>query len=120
MKGKLQFLLLILCLGIFAMPKQLLSAPESTMECCEKRDSSEQSCHEENNKTSETSKDTGCTGSCCTSCGVCSVTVTPALVDNLLIPGGSKKFNADTGKTPYKTPFSSFQLKEIWQPPKIS
>lgn len=120
MVGKLHTILLILCMGIFIMPKQLLSTPSNTMECCEKRDSSVQSCHKEKDKTPAHSHEAGCTGSCCAACGVCSVTVSPALAADLFQPPVNKKFTAEAAKTPYTSPFFSFYLKEIWQPPKIS
>lgn len=120
MRAKLHFMLMIFCLGFFIIPKQSLFSSSTTMECCEMQNKGMENCHQDqNSQGSHSQQDHNCTASC-TACGVCSLTITPALSAEVFLAPLSKKFNTNAVKTPYKTPFVSFCLKEIWQPPKIS
>lgn len=120
MKAKLQFLMLILCMGLFIVPKQLLSAPSQTMECCQQHKSSTKTCHNDKNTSSKPGKDAGCAGNCCTFCGICSVSATPAMASEPFGGPVKRKFVSNAAKTPYKSAFFSIHLMDIWQPPKIS
>lgn len=122
MKRKFQFLLMILCLGIFIMPKQIIFAQSKTMECCQKKNDSSKSCHKQkgNCNSQHNKKGNDCSGNCCTSCGICSAFQISIMKSENFISLKKQNLIFKTQNFSYSEPFFNFYLKEIWQPPKIS
>lgn len=109
---QLQFILMIFCLGIFVMPKQMFMR-ENKMECCTKKET--KNCHQGKGG-QESSK------SCSGGCASCSICCTQHLAAIKILLSGTKPeiFYFKKVLFFHKEPLFSSYLKEIWQPPKIS
>lgn len=119
----LKIFLIVLGLGIFILPKQMIFA-QQTEQCCEPK-TTETDCCKTDKKTDRhsekshgDSKKNDCSNDC-TNCNSCS----QHLVFNFLSPDF---FNEATHQTvqkklsfTYKISFYSSKIHHIWQPPKI-
>ena len=124
MSKTLKIFLIVLGLGIFTLPKQMLYA-QSKIECCDqkatkddccKTEKTSSSCHSENPKNNSEKNNSG---DDCTQCHSCTV----HFVLNYLSPE-SKTFStphffAQKLIFEYKNSYFSSNFKNIWQPPKI-
>ena len=123
MLKSLKIFLIILGLGVFILPGQLLSAQEieqcceqSTSENCCKNDA-KKSCHSE--KSGKNDHQSGC-GKDCGNCQNCIISFVlnfyPAVNKMDAVPTiiGSAKIY------PHKFPFFSSLFQNIWQPPKLA
>lgn len=107
---------MILSLGIFILPKQMISAQQTEMSCCKKESKKEDCCKDHHQKSDN--KSHGCDDGCCSSCNTCTTFVfNPVLIEEAII--SSNKVVDKTSAFRYQEPFISLSLKEIWQPPKI-
>lgn len=121
MAKKVQFLLMIFCLGMFIFPKQLFSAQKQEMTCCEKEKTEKNCCDKsENSKPCDSNKSHSCDGNC-TNCRACSTSVVFLAVE---IKTELEKQNvlpiSKQVENFYLQPNLSQLPKKIWQPPKIS
>jgi hypothetical protein len=115
---------IVLGLGIFILPKQMIYAQSST-ECCEQNSSKKECCKKEKTSSchSTSSKNKSEKNNCgddCNKCHSCSVHfvmnyLTPEFNSVLKPHFSDKKSNPD-----YSNPYFSFSFQNIWQPPKIS
>ena len=127
MKRYLKFIVLIISLGIFLLPKDNLLAKDLVTTCCNEENSNNthegMSCCSKKDQKSSSSTSTDknqCKDDCCVTCVGCSIHA------NILF---TKYFNVQDYLTPsplhkqntfsYITPLLSDGLKEIWQPPKL-
>lgn len=114
---KLQVLIMIFCLGIFIFPKQNFYAQNmENMDCC-KTEVKDTSCHDTENKDSNKETQNHCKD--CANCNHCI-----SLVNlNINKPETLEIEAAITAHKKavfiYNNPHLSFNLQEIWQPPKI-
>lgn len=123
MSKTLRIFLIVLGLGIFILPKQMLSA-QKKIECCEQKSAKENcckkekptSCHSEDSQNSSEKK--GC-GDDCTQFHSCSV----HSVMNYLSPDTKTflhhHFLSQKLAFEYKSSYFSSNFNKIWQPPKI-
>lgn len=118
MKKRLQLFLMIFSFGMLLLPKQMLLAKEPAMDCCTKTAASSMSCHSGKKDSHETKKN--CTGDCCTSCNTCSVTNLQAADAVFTLSEITYSIFHKRQVFNYIEPALSLNLKEIWQPPKIS
>ncbi|MDO5615134.1 MAG: hypothetical protein Q4G16_03015 [Cruoricaptor ignavus] len=122
MKSKFYILMMFVALGIFLIPKQILFAQTNDMDCCNKTETSTK-CHSETeNKEKDDCSDSQnpCTSKCCVDCATCSI-----FSILLMKPENANPFLGyqDISKKvlfSYSTPYLSYGLRDIWQPPKIS
>ena len=126
MKRYLKFIVLILSLGMFLLPKDNLLAKDLVTTCCQSENKSdkhekETCCSTKDGKhTNSSEHKKQCSNDCCTTCVGCSIH------GNILF---SKYLNLDEvlysspvytqNSFTYITPILSDGLKEIWQPPKL-
>lgn len=123
MSKTLKIFLIVLGLGIFTLPKQMLYA-KSKIECCDQKAKKDDccktektsSCHSENPKNN--SEKNNC-GDDCTQCHSCTV----HFVLNYLSPEAktfsTSRFFAQNLTFEYKNSYFSSNFENIWQPPKI-
>lgn len=121
MAKRFQILLLILCLGIFIIPKQNFSAQSPDTSCCTKKISAKDCCKTKKNskKPCHKSEKSSCEGNC-PKCHMCSVSfvffgINPSdkKADEIKLISSTKE------KFTYLTPEFSSANPKIWQPPKI-
>ncbi|WP_419869137.1 hypothetical protein [Chryseobacterium sp. CT-SW4] len=119
-----KFLTILLCLGLFLIPKDMLYAQSSKEDCCKMSHTEKMDCCK-NHKTStqghgdHDNKNSSCNDDCCSSCIICYTFIEiPSL--NSTLSSLPPVYNL--GKNPvfkYADPYISDSLEEIWQPPKI-
>lgn len=115
---KIQVILMLFCLGIFILPKQLITFQKSEMTCnisSSKNDCCKDTQHNNHNNSE---KKENC-GDDCYSCGTChtfAVFSYPFLKDN---DQDLRKIPVTKEKFTYVTPDFSDVYSKIWQPPKI-
>lgn len=123
MSKTLKIFLIVLGLGIFILPKQMIDAQNSSQscthqtaekDCCNKEKTT--SCHSENSKNN--SEKNNC-GDDCNQCHSCSV----HFIMNYLTPEtkviSKPHFFAQVLNSEYKNSYFSSTFENIWQPPKI-
>lgn len=123
MSKSLKIFLIILGLGIFTLPKQMLVAQNKT-ECCDQKSSVDDcckkekttSCHSENSKTN--SEKNSC-GDDCTQCHSCSVHFVITFLSAEFKNFPKTNFFSQKLNFGYKNSYFSFNFINIWQPPKI-
>jgi hypothetical protein len=121
MAKRIKILIMIFCLGIFIIPKQLFFAQKQEIACCEK-EKPEKSCCEKSNgaEPCDSNKSHSCDGNC-TNCKACSTSVVFLAVE---IKTEIEKQNvlpiSKQVENSYLQPSISQLPKKIWQPPKIS
>lgn len=119
MLKSLKIFLIVLGLGIFIFPKQMIFS-QNKMECSDHKTSDnkccESSCHPEKSKTN--SQKNNC-GDDCNDCKSCSF----HMVNNFVSPETKFKINshffANTLQFNYGDSYFSSAFQNIWQPPKI-
>ena len=123
MKKRFQVLLMILALGVFITPKQILLAQTTQMSCCKSENRDNNRCHNKDQKQEDCSKNQshhkGCSGNCCTNCGSCNTFVYTVLKPDHQLPLLKQFIQNNHKGFRYSDPFISTSLQEIWQPPKI-
>lgn len=120
----LKLLLIVLSLGAFILPKQMLFA-QQTAQCCEQKKQEDnccktekkQPCHDNNSKSHS---DKNHCGNDCANCHSCSLFslfnfVSPEILASESIHLVETKLNFN-----YSVCFISNNFKNIWQPPKIA
>ncbi|KMQ72113.1 hypothetical protein ACM44_03620 [Chryseobacterium koreense CCUG 49689] len=120
----LKLLLIVLSLGAFILPKQMLFA-QQTAQCCEQKKQEDnccktekkQPCHDSNSKSHS---DKNHCGNDCANCHSCSLFslfnfVSPETLASESIHLVETKLNFN-----YSICFISNNFKNIWQPPKIA
>lgn len=114
---------IVLGLGIFILPKQVVFA-QSSIECCDENSTKEECCKNQKPTSchSEKSKDNSPQNNCgddCTQCHSCTVHFVMnflsseagfSLTPHLFV----KKINFN-----YRSTYFSSEIQNIWQPPKI-
>lgn len=117
MKSWIRLFTLVLCLGIFILPKQVFASSAQTEQCCVK-DDSQACCKTEKHHKDSTKDDCQNQSHCCNSCHSPNFS---------FFTKNHSEFSPTSGflGTPfsnfkYSTPYFSSLLKEIWQPPKIA
>lgn len=122
MLRKLQFILMIFCLGIFVFPKQNFNvqfaqntcceSQKQSSDCCKHSEKKSKSCHHESKKEKDCKDD-------CTTCKMCS----PGFVFSATQSGFknelSKSFSDSKNQFSYNLNFWSTEIFNIWQPPKL-
>ncbi|MBW8362410.1 MAG: hypothetical protein K0M56_09530 [Kaistella sp.] len=121
MAKKFQILLLMLCLGIFILPKQIVDAQTPEISCCEKESSQKDCCktEKEPKKPCHENEENSCEGNC-TKCHTCTI----SFVFFGITSGGKTTqllnfISLKKEKYTYLTPEFSTSDSKIWQPPKI-
>lgn len=121
MAKRFHILILMLCLGIFVIPKQIVGAQTPEISCCEKESSQKDCCktEKEPKKPCHENEKKSCEGNC-TNCHSCTVSfvffgIPPAVKKTILLSFYSRKKEKFT----YLTPEFSTSDAAIWQPPKI-
>ena len=109
---------MIICLGLFLVPKENLWSKTSLENCCTSTEMSD-CCKTDENSNHEKSKDgKHCNDDCCSTCSVCHTFVENSFTKNNFweIPTfeSISKFQFE-----YADPFIPNSLQEIWQPPKL-
>ena len=119
MAKKLQFLVLVLCMGLFLMPRQNAMAGELEKSCCKMEQNAEKSCHEDQQTTPCHDSEKKACDSQCTHCNACTVASvsTPAFLQEYIRI--SKKFSGEKTSFAYILPDYSAAHAKIWQPPKL-
>ena len=123
MSKTLKIFLIVLGLGIFTLPKQMLYA-QSKMECCDKKAPKDDcckkekttSCHSENSKNN--SEKNNC-GDDCTQCHSCTVHFVLNYLSSETKNFSTPHFFAQKLIFEYKNSYFSSNFENIWQPPKI-
>lgn len=123
MSRTLKIFFIVLGLGIFILPKQVVFA-QGSIECCDQKNIIEEccdlnqseSCHTENSAEQSTNDNCGDDCNTCHSCTVHFVVnfLSPELNSNLHPHFFIKNFNFKYGNS-----YFSSTIENIWQPPKI-
>ena len=122
MAKKVQLILMIFCLGIFVVPKQIFFAENNEMSCCNKENPTKSCCDKEKSSPCKDSKNKhhSCDGNC-TNCVFCSTSIVFLGVEfQNLLEKISQKHISNKVENFYLQPSLSQLPKKIWQPPKIS
>lgn len=116
---RLQIILMILALGLFLVPKQLL-ATSSAMDCCTSEQMAKNHCqHTKKDNHHQSGDHKNCTGSSCTTCGTCTVfSISVLKADFIHLNSIATKIKSGQSFI-YKEPALQNGICEIWQPPKI-
>ena len=122
MAKKVQLILMIFCLGIFVVPKQIFFAKTQEMSCCNNEKPTKSCCEKEKSSPCKDSKNKhhSCDGNC-TNCSFCASSIAFLKVEfqnefeNISQHNISQKV-----ENFYLQPSLSQLPKKIWQPPKIS
>ena len=123
MSGTLKIFFIVLGLGIFILPKQMIYA-QTTFECCDQKSIKEDCCKTEKTKSchSDLSKNKSEKDNCgddCTNCHSCTV----HFVMNYLTPEFNstlkRHFFIQDLNFEYGNSYFSSDIQNIWQPPKI-
>lgn len=123
MSRTLKIFFIVLGLGIFILPKQMIYA-QTTLECCDQKSTKDNCCKTEKTKSchSENSKNKSEKNNCgddCTQCHSCTV----HFVLNYLSPEISQTANqhlfAKKLNFNYGISYFSSSIQNIWQPPKL-
>ena len=114
----LKIFLMVLGLGIFILPKQMIFA-QNKMECSDhqtsKKECCESSCHPEK---SDKSEKNNC-GNDCSSCNTCSVNFVLNYISPEIYSPLNKNLFAKSNRFNYKISFFPSTIQNIWQPPKL-
>lgn len=122
MAKKFQLILMIFCLGIFVVPKQIFFAENKEMSCCNKENSTKSCCDKEKPSPCKDSKTKhhSCDGNC-SNCVFCSTSIVFLKVEfENKIEKFSQNNISNKVENFYLQPSLSDLPKKIWQPPKIS
>ncbi len=123
MSKTLKIFLIVLGLGIFTLPKQMIYA-QSEMECCDLKSTKDDcgkkektpSCHSENSKNK--SEKSNC-GDDCNKCQSCTVQFVLNYITAESKTSSNQHFHAQKLIFEYKNSYFSSNFHNIWQPPKI-
>ena len=124
MSKTLKIFLIVLGLGIFTLPKQMLYA-QSKIECCDqkatkddccKKEKTSSSCHSENPKNN--SEKNNC-GDDCTQCHSCTVQFVLNFISPEISQTSHRHLFSKTLNFNYGISYFSSNIQNIWQPPKI-
>ena len=108
---------MIICLGLFLVPKESLWSKTSLENCCTSTEMSD-CCKTDGNSTHDKSKDgKHCDDDCCSTCVSCFHVIASVDHKNSFID--IPFINEDLKEYSYTQPIFSNSLKEIWQPPKL-
>ena len=119
----LKIFLLVLSLGIFILPKQIVFAQQTEM-CCElnstkddccNKDQKEQ-CHNENPK----EKNGNSCGNDCANCHSCSLHFNFTYLSTEFFQPQKKSWTEHAENFGYGISYFSSDFQNIWQPPKIA
>ena len=113
-----QLLIIILCLGLFIIPKQNFYAQQTEMSCC-KTDSKKTDCctHHKTSSDKQNHSKKSC-NDCCKDCSF-SANFHYVIHFDELLREDTHTALAQSNRFEYKNPYISFSLHQIWQPPKI-
>lgn len=123
MLKSLKIVLLIIGLGVFILPKQMIFA-QNIENCCSKSSEKENCCKTEKSKpchdsNSQNQSEKNTCGNDCSSCHTCSVN----FVINYISPDAYSPLNknlfAKSNRFNYKISFFPSTIHNIWQPPKL-
>jgi hypothetical protein len=122
MAKQVQIWLLVLCLGLFIVPKQYFLPTAGLNSCCSVSVSKKDKCkteHEKDDCHKDHNNKNHCTGNC-NNCDICHFAMTvfhlPKLNDT---PSESFDLQVKKERFSYITPEISDIFSKIWQPPKI-
>lgn len=123
MLKSLKIFLIILGLGIFTLPTQMLSA-QTVEQCCGEKSENgnccktetEKACHSEN---SSKEKGSSNCGNDCANCHTCSVPVIASYISAEVFSSSAIVFSDQNLVFSYKIPAFSSKIQNIWQPPKL-
>lgn len=124
MLKSLKIFLIILGLGIFIIPKQMLYAKAPTEKCCNKSGQQKDCCQEEeksschSGKSDSKSSKKDC-GNSCANCHTCSVNVVMTYLPHQPIITLLLFHVSKTEVSTYQPPFFTSRFQNIWQPPKL-
>jgi hypothetical protein len=119
----LKIFFIVLGLGIFILPKQMIYA-QSFTECCKQNSPKKECCKKEKTSSchSTSSKNKSEKNNCGDDCNKCH-SCTVHFVMNYLTPEFNSvlkpHFSDKKSILDYSNPYYSFSLQNIWQPPKI-
>ena len=119
----LKIFLLVMSLGIFILPKQMLFAQQTEM-CCEQKSQKDdccnknkkEQCHDENSKDPPKNN----CGNDCANCHSCSMHFVFNYISPEIYESAEKTFSAIQLNFGYGISFFSSDFHNIWQPPKIA
>ena len=115
MKNVLNIVILIFCLGLFLIPKQNFYAQTENIEtCCETKSDKSDCC---NHKKEDSNK--SCQDNCCSACHTCTSYVGQAISKTEKQLSNFVIISFEKANFAYSSPSFSYDLKDIWQPPKI-
>lgn len=113
---------LILCLGLFIVPKQYFLAQNSSDSCCVVSVTKKDHCkaeHKKNSCSKENQHKNHCTGNC-NNCDICHFSIAVFQVPmEPKIPEITTDLQIKKEQFTYITPEISSIYSKIWQPPKI-
>lgn len=115
----LKICLIILGLGVFVLPKQILYA-QKTEQCCEQKTNKDDCCKTEDSKPChpEESEKKDCKKDC-SNCHSCSVSFVLNYISPEIYSPSQKHFFSEKNNFNYEIAFFFSNIHNIWQPPKI-
>ncbi len=115
----LKIFLIILGLGVFILPKQVLFA-QKIEQCCEQKSDKNDCCKTEKPEPchSEKSDKKDC-GNNCSNCHSCSINFVLNYISPEIYSSSQKQFFSEKLSFNYEISFFSSNIHNIWQPPKI-
>ncbi|MBS1573070.1 MAG: hypothetical protein JST62_11795 [Bacteroidetes bacterium] len=123
MTKNLQVWILVVCFGLFIIPKQGFMSSKSSMDCCNTivaKSSNNNSEHKTDKCHKESKNKNHCTGNC-SNCDICHfASIVFHLPNSTIITDFSFGTQTKERKFNYTTPEISSVFSKIWQPPKIS
>ena len=123
MSKTLKIFFIVLGLGIFILPKQMIYA-QNPVECCDQKSTKDDCCKTEKTKSchSENSKKKSDKDSCgdnCNQCHSCTINFVLNYISPELQTLAKNQFFNQRLHFDYEISYFSSNLNNIWQPPKI-
>nr|WP_314493841.1 hypothetical protein [uncultured Chryseobacterium sp.] len=109
---------MIICLGIFLIPKDNFYAQASHENCCKKDTSAKSCCEKSHNSPKKENQKSSCNDDCCTSCTACTLYI-DNIADTFVYAEHSGFASNPNLSFQYSDPYFSDRLRDIWQPPKL-
>lgn len=114
----LQFLIIVLCLGIFLIPKDNFYAQASQENCCKSESKTESCCDKNHDSHDKKDENSSCNDDCCSFCMTCH-TFVENFSSKSIFPEIALFQTDQHLQFQYSDPYISDRLKDIWQPPKL-
>ena len=123
MLKSLKIIVLIIGLGVFILPKQMISA-QNIENCCSKSSQNENCCKTEktepcHDSSSQNKSEKNSCGNDCSNCNTCSVNVVLNYISPEIYSPLNKNLFAKNNRFNYKISFFPSTIQNIWQPPKL-